>query len=996
MSENIFSFGNKKKNLVMVEGAYRKLKSHYYYNKNFILVREKIVNFENDAQRMQSTFEKLAEIIQRPNSDESIAYVQSLVSKIDFYALPKKFEDCRLEKRDVVSNVGLQNKKLKSVNFFINAPIEIYLLDVLFAFFLAKAAQEKNLISKDVYGNCVYDEVLLTPNFESRRFFKNYFPQYCNWRNRAFQQLDQNYKHNKHSLLISLDLQGYFYSVKFDFRSLQKLRKDSSCNKTLLTLQKIMEPVYTSFKQKISRYRNDLRNHSEKETPLPIGLFSSMVLGNIYLSDFDEKISRMTNVSYYGRYVDDCLFVVNDNFSLDKTKKDVIDCVFKDILRPIEETYAIIGKENLKIQKNKINVIHVDPHQSRALLDIYNKEIRILPSQMDFLPDSDLKLDLFDEKIYNVEGFSADGKIRNIGTISANALAVGSYFNNLFLKFSHVNPNSIAKKISPIIQNRDENIRQIDKFFTGSNIIEYSTHWMSFFYFLVMTRNYRKLNDFYQKVSKSIEDLTLDTLDSNIIAKPVRKTMLITIVKRDLKKQLEIASRSALALSLTSIQKKTARKKYTEVKKYVEANMFNHSLIALPLANYFEYDNDVSYINMGLENIGRLTSIANSRKLKWSPRFIGYEEILLLRFYHNYDKTLVNFEDVEGAFTIYEKVNYIRASELLWWLPNNIAENDDYCVSKISILPGARGSLDEINIAVANMRLDPSFENMLDRWANLSFDYKNIIHNILNEASKVCKEKIKKGIPSLLVMPEASIPVYWIEEIIKFSKRSGIAVITGLQLVKGIKNSAHNYILHVFPFSQQCLDTALVVIREKNDYAPLEKKELSKLGRVCEDRKKAQYYIFEWCGVNISSMVCFELTDICARAQLKGFCDILAVPVFNKDTKYFSNIIESTVRDLYTFVIQANTATYGDSRITGPYNHDNKDILRIKGGENENVIIGTLDLKDYFEYRETYNSKMNDEVEKNLDDYKIKGKVKSKATDKKRPIKPLSARYKKK
>ena len=996
MSENFFSFGNKKKNLLMLEGAYRKLKSHFYYNKNFILVREKIVNFENDSQRMESTFVRLAEILQNPNSEESISYIQSLVSKIDFYALPKKLEDYYDEKKDIVSNVELYNKKLKSVNFFIDAPIEIHLLDVLFAFFLAKAAQEKNLISKDVYGNCVYDEVLLAPNFESRRFFKNYFPQYCNWRNRAFQQLDQNYKHDKHSLLISLDLQGYFYSVKFDFKSLQKLRKNSSCNKTLLTLQKIMQPVYISYKNKICKYRNDLGNHSEKEAPLPIGLFSSMILGNVYLADFDEKISKISNVSYYGRYVDDCLFVVNCNTFPSKTKKEIIDFVFKDVLTPIEETYAITGKENLKIQKTKINVIHIDPHQSRALLDIYNKEIRILPSQMDPLPVSNLNLELFDENVYNVDGFSADGKIRNIGTISANALAVGSYFNNLLMKFSHVDPNSLAKKENPVIKNRDENVHQIEKFFTGSNIIEYSTHWMSFFYFLVMTHDDRMFNKFFRKVSKSIDELTLNALDSSLIAKPVRKPKLLTVVKQNLKKQLDIASRTALALNLTKIQKKSARKKYTEVKKYVEANMFNHSLVALPLVNFFEYDKDVSYIDMGIEDIGTLPSITNSWKLKWSPRFIGYEEILLLRFYRDYDNSFMDSDKTEGAFSIYKTVNHIDNSEQSWWQPVNVINNADYHVLKFPVLPEFRNSLEGFNVAVANMKLDPSFENMLNRWMNLSFDYKNVIHNVLYEANKVCNVKQRIKNPSLLVMPEASIPVYWLEEIIKFSKRSKIAIIAGLQLVKGKKNTAHNYILHVFPFSLNLLDMALVAIREKNDYAPLEKKELSKLGKICEDKERAQYYIFEWCGVNISSMVCFELTDICARAQLKGSCDMLAVPVFNKDTKYFSNIIESTVRDLYTFVIQANTATYGDSRITGPYNHDNKDILRMKGGDNENVIIGTLDLKDYFNHRQTFSSKMDNEIAKNLAEYKTKGKVKYNSKPEKRPLKPLSARYKEK
>ena len=41
-------FKDKAQNIRMLKGAYRKLKSYYYYNKNFILMRKKIANFEFD------------------------------------------------------------------------------------------------------------------------------------------------------------------------------------------------------------------------------------------------------------------------------------------------------------------------------------------------------------------------------------------------------------------------------------------------------------------------------------------------------------------------------------------------------------------------------------------------------------------------------------------------------------------------------------------------------------------------------------------------------------------------------------------------------------------------------------------------------------------------------------------------------------------------------------------------------------------------------------
>ena len=64
---------------------------------------------------------------------------------------------------------------------------------------------------------------------------------------------------------------------------------------------------------------------------------------------------------------------------------------------------------------------------------------------------------------------------------------------------------------------------------------------------------------------------------------------------------------------------------------------------------------------------------------------------------------------------------------------------------------------------------------------------------------------------------------------------------------------------------------------------------------------------------------------------MKSKIELLFVPQLNKDTNYFSAIVESTSRDLHCFVIQANTSAYGDSRITAPYKTEEKNILQIKG-----------------------------------------------------------------
>ena len=110
--------------------------------------------------------------------------------------------------------------------------------------------------------------------------------------------------------------------------------------------------------------------------------------------------------------------------------------------------------------------------------------------------------------------------------------------------------------------------------------------------------------------------------------------------------------------------------------------------------------------------------------------------------------------------------------------------------------------------------------------------------------------------------------------------------------------------------------------------------------------------------------MCYELTNIEYRYALRGSIDLLIVPELNRDTSYFSNMVESTTRDLHTFVIQVNTAKYGDSRITGPYNSLFKDIIKIKGGEDNLILTGSLNIEEIEKNRKSYSNKIQERINK--------------------------------
>lgn len=214
-------------------------------------------------------------------------------------------------------------------------------------------------------------------------------------------------------------------------------------------------------------------------------------------------------------------------------------------------------------------------------------------------------------------------------------------------------------------------------------------------------------------------------------------------------------------------------------------------------------------------------------------------------------------------------------------------------------------------------------------------------------------------------------PALWISDIGEFLKCHGITMITGLQYIV-CGNRAYNIVCVVgSTCGNSFFRNAIPFFREKNFYAPDEKLELAAFGYYCKDPIKKIYYLLGNGNERFSTILCYEFTDIASRTIMKGCLDFLCVPQLNRDTNYFSNIVESASRDLHTIVVQANTSIYGDSRITGPYKTDYRDILKIKGGENDIIIIGKLRLKELQDFRNNYQKNFDNQVEKCLKCKKI-------------------------
>lgn len=201
----------------------------------------------------------------------------------------------------------------------------------------------------------------------------------------------------------------------------------------------------------------------------------------------------------------------------------------------------------------------------------------------------------------------------------------------------------------------------------------------------------------------------------------------------------------------------------------------------------------------------------------------------------------------------------------------------------------------------------------------MTIDFKIKIFKILNIAKE---EKV-----DILVFPEFYFPLQWLLDIAIFALKNRITLITGMQYIT-IENQAYNTVCNFIPtILNKSFFNGFMLFREKNFYAPQEIIELSKLKCICTDKNVPLYFRVNNGHFAYSTILCYEFTDISSRAAMKSKIELLFVPQLNKDTNYFSAIVEATARDLHCFVIQANTSQYGDSRITAPYKSESKNIL---------------------------------------------------------------------
>lgn len=971
-------FTNIDKNKEMLLGSYKKLKSYYHYNKNFVFMKKKIAELEADEKRMSMVLDNLAQLLENQDSETNIEQIDEWISKISFYVMPNSFVSQSPKNELFISSEPNEEKEVNKVNFFIDMPIELHLLETLWTVLIGKLVFEKKLVSTKSYGNAIDDYVLYNKqenfldsiNFSKNKLFKIYFPQYCNWKNDAIKTVETVNRFNRSQLLFSLDVKSFYYSVFWNFNIFDEKMGNDERYMSLFALSNIIEKIFDRYTRIIGEYRVLEQNVNNGEYILPIGLFSSMLLANVYMYEMDNDISGNPNVVHYGRYVDDIILVVDvtdDEKCITEDNAFNRYLVEKNNILVEEESgkYTISKYPNLYIQKEKVKIMYFDKTGSKTLIKQLLKIVKY-PSQMNVIPDTELSLIDFEEATYAKNRIGVETKIREIGQLEIDRFQLGWHMSQIVMN-NRVRKKYVTKEEKVRRQNESDSIL---RFFQGVKALEYSSNWINAMYYFLLTSDTNRYawKQFQGNIVDAIKDVKIGDIE-DIRSKKMKK--IASKLKKNLTLHFDICVSTVLALNIQYCreEKKTV---IALAKKMRKANLFNHYLVSYPLVNYSDdIDENCDLTNISPAQIHSMNLlIRDSRKSKLSPRFINLDEIYQYVFLKQYCKGGTYFSDenneyvkkkldfIESYFYEVNQINKGTALHLAISIENEIQKR--YILQRIK-LGDKCASKEKIKVAIANIKLDTKRCCLgLECGDDVVIDRLSLIDYMDRAYANGKNDKV-----DFLVFPEFYMPLQWISDVLSFVRKSGITVVSGLQYMTN-GQQAYNNVAIFAPVTTGRYTSAVLFTREKNDYAPLERKILALEKYICVDQDKPVYQIINNKGIEYGLFLCYEFTDITARGLYKDKVDVLFTPEHNRDTSYFSNIIETTARDLHVFIVQANTSVYGDSRITGPFGRNDRNILQIKGGDRDDIIIGTIELGKVKKYQQDEKIKFDNEIQEYL------------------------------
>lgn len=663
--------------------------------------------------------------------------------------------------------------------------------------------------------------------------------------------------------------------------------------------------------------------------------------------------------------------------------------------------FKLTSIDGVYFQGEKTLLYYFDNNESIAVIDKLKQELEERSSEFrDFPEGSSLGDGSFDEQAYHLVFDGTEGKIRTLKDYKENRYGLSVFLANRIFAALRMSKNVDSNETEKLL-----------KLFKGLNNLEHFRLWEKVFTFLIVNNSQEGFIEFYKHSVNQIIKLKgnsniikqntstnyvqnskitgLEVISSLVnyfnIAFELSLSLYPDFIKEDsqaykklniIQEQLENSdSLKILAfiddLTLTKIDS-------DNIIKFRSSNLIRHHYVTHPLLNYTKAfnkkDSRLSLVDYHLPQ-SQITGLQISDATKkLSPRQVKFWECCISETTNNLlDKGDEFIEDKDGryhytsifngsdennilkqSFELYTEINTIH-------FPNQMSF-DDFCSHNyipINSLTGEKEiGINEIHIgkdslfkenpsiSIANIKVNlPDIESSIKGKPNLSNKRYSTFTKLLKES--------RKADADIIIFPEFSVPYEFVPSLAKYSEKNQIAIVAGLEHWN-VDNICYNFIVTIIPVKVNGVNDAIVLYRLKNHYAHAEEMIIRGFGYSVPKPIPYRYDLINWRNLYFTSFYCFELADTFHRSLFRSKIDLLIASEWNKDTPYFSNIVEALSRDLHCYIAQVNTSQYGDSRLTQPTDSARKDLMKLKGGKNDTVLVEELNIKKLREFQLKY------------------------------------------
>jgi hypothetical protein len=997
----------------LIEQAYIKLRSNIYHDTTDLLLRRQLVEFETNMTKdhawllgsydvayrgtknifsnalpsLKEKFERIAHEIERYHEDPT--FFASFIERTSIHFFPKKIASSNPQSNFITNRRVERRYEVERCTPFIHTPIELHLVAVVWIML------EGHTLDAVLSASCFGNRLLLNQNgsgvVQGSGLFKPYVSQYQRWRDESVKEAERLMANGRDVAFLNLDIKDYFNSVRVPYMDLEGERyKGMQAQHNLSAIFTQLHKTYTSRLFKAGLYHSSRPNESETHTALPIGLLSSYVLANDYLTKFDSTVLAEVRPAFYGRYVDDILMVIvlpeqpgkerdllRDESAPDNLHEFVqqhLDEVlqYDEVENEATGRYLLKGYDGLYCQSEKTLLYLFDHQESRSVIGRLKQDLEDRSSEFRDFPDEADSDRAFKENAYHLYYDGTEGKVRTLKDYKENRYGLTVYL-----------ANKIFAGLRRDDDMTDSEADEVIRFFRGRNCLQFHRLWERILTLMLVNDKPDHYVRFYVHCLDEIEKLVPH---SDLGGKVPKGAMIAALTE-----YLDCAHELSLSLNLGFVDKSQSAARDLEftanaarrnhlaslfndfeptlpqsfwIRRFRRANMLRHHYVVHPLLTYSKDAQTGRLKDLTQLHFNHATFELAPDLLENSPRQVRFWECTLAQALieiTGYEPPVLPFDDplseeppshfLDRAWELFRTINqdhipsYVLNGDSLEPSVFNTRIGDDGLTNEITVGQGDLGPASKFSIAFANTEVkDRNFLNGIRGTPDLGAARYKRLADILRKARK--DRPFAKGgssMANLLLLPECFLPIELLSSVTRYAAKNETLTITGLEHVT-INDVTYNYIATILPVTIQGAKDAIVILRLKNHYSHSEEQ------LIIEERKKPakptkqRYDLFNWRNLYFAPYYCFELANVHHRSLFKSKLDLLIGVEWNKDTPYFSNIVESCSRDLHCYVAQVNTSQFGDTRLTQPKKTALKNILQLKGGSNDAVLLGDIDI----------------------------------------------------